>query len=390
VVVLDAHPAGGRARTTPQGGFRFNQGAHALYLGGHGHRVLAGLGIHPTGGLPARDSYVATGGKLHELPGSPAKLLRTSILSVRAKAQLGRLLGGVERLDAAALSRRSVAEWFDDLGLRPDARALVETILRVATYVNAPELLSAEVAVQQLQLVLAANVLYMDGGWQWMVDRLRDGLDVREGVPAQAVRREGHDLVIDGGAGGPVVARAVVVAVGHPAEAHRLTGFDFAAEHGLGPPAEVACLDLGVRHAPRHPVVFPMDRPLYLSTHCPPAELAPAGHSVVQLMHYLPVGSRHEPAATRTELEGLALLAGIEHDAIVESRYLHRMVAVPAIPTASEGGLAGRPGVAVRDTPGLFVAGDWVGGRSHLADASFASAEEAAAAVDRHLARVPA
>jgi len=49
-----------------------------------------------------------------------------------------------------------------------------------------------------------------------------------------------------------------------------------------------------------------------------------------------------------------------------------------AIPLASLGGLAGRPGPKVCDVPGLFVAGDWVGPEGVLVDATLASAKLAA------------
>src|SRR5438045_2881107 len=39
-LVLEAGAAGGRARTHTERGFVFNQGAHALYVGGHGWKVL--------------------------------------------------------------------------------------------------------------------------------------------------------------------------------------------------------------------------------------------------------------------------------------------------------------------------------------------------------------
>jgi phytoene dehydrogenase-like protein len=50
VLIVEGHVAGGRARTEERNGFRFNHGAHALYLGGHAERVLRDLGV----GVPPR------------------------------------------------------------------------------------------------------------------------------------------------------------------------------------------------------------------------------------------------------------------------------------------------------------------------------------------------
>jgi hypothetical protein len=53
------------------------------------------------------------------------------------------------------------------------------------------------------------------------------------------------------------------------------------------------------------------------------------------------------------------------------------MVACGAPPTPETGGLAGRPAVADTGLDGVLVAGDWVGGVGHLADAALVSGEEA-------------
>jgi hypothetical protein len=65
-------------------------------------------------------------------------------------------------------------------------------------------------------------------------------------------------------------------------------------------------------------------------------------------------------------------------EVVVERRFLPRMVAASALATAGSGGVAGRPGPEVAGSPGLFVAGDWVGPEGWLVDASLASARAAA------------
>jgi hypothetical protein len=53
------------------------------------------------------------------------------------------------------------------------------------------------------------------------------------------------------------------------------------------------------------------------------------------------------------------------------------MTVSPGLPRADEGGLAGRPGVALPGCPCVFLAGDWVGPQGMLADAAAASAVDA-------------
>jgi hypothetical protein len=60
----------------------------------------------------------------------------------------------------------------------------------------------------------------------------------------------------------------------------------------------------------------------------------------------------------------------------VVERFLHKMVVSHSLPRPGAG-LAGRPSVAIDDQPGLFVAGDWVGGHGLLADASLSSGSAA-------------
>jgi hypothetical protein len=64
-------------------------------------------------------------------------------------------------------------------------------------------------------------------------------------------------------------------------------------------------------------------------------------------------------------------------------RYLHHMVVVSAMVTPDGGGLAGRPAVTDTATPGVLVAGDWVGPSGWLADASLVSGETAGALAAR-------
>jgi hypothetical protein len=63
---------------------------------------------------------------------------------------------------------------------------------------------------------------------------------------------------------------------------------------------------------------------------------------------------------------------------LIKRQYLPRIEAVGALPTASGGGFAGRPGVEVPGLVNLYLAGDWVGPEGFLVDASVASAKRAA------------
>src|SRR5271165_6975649 len=157
-LVLEAHRPGGRARTTERQGFTLNLGAHALYRRGPGARVLADLGVAPTGAPPPLSRYQGSlDGALHQLPTGPSSLLRTSLLGARSKVQLGGFLARLPRMDPDALSGTSIRAWLDGLGLRPDAEAVVLALLRLGTYCPDVEHFGADAALAQMQIAASGG-----------------------------------------------------------------------------------------------------------------------------------------------------------------------------------------------------------------------------------------
>lgn len=359
---------GGRATTDVKDGFRFNQGPHAFYLGGEGAGVLRRLGTTPSGSPPRSEkSRMVRGSDVGLAPQGPLSLLRSSLLGWRDKLDLGTTLAGIGRLDPRALAAVTTTDWVDGLSDRPRVREIIHTVIRLATYTNVPDVLSAEVALEQVQRALGDGVLYLDHGWEQLIDAL--------GAEPRVVRSTGDNVteLPD--------APAVIVATGSPQAATALTGVEF----DTGPAAEVSVLDVGLSQAPAHDVVLGVDPPMYLSNHGIPAGMTPDGSTSVSVAEYLAPGTDPDRDRLRTFLDH----AGIAPGSIVTERYLHRMTSVSAVPTAAAGGLRGRPGVEVTEHPGVFVVGDWVGGRGHLLDAVLASAEDAARAAVAQVERRP-
>jgi phytoene dehydrogenase-like protein len=361
---------------------RFNQGPHAVYRGGEGWRVLARLGIEPTGAPPAlAGARLLSGERLVPMPRNALGIARTPLLRARGRVQVARLFAALPKLRATDVAGRTAAEWFGDLDLTDDARQLVAMLTRVSTYSADLERLPAEVAVGQLQMSTAHGVLYLDGGWNQLVDALVERVGAGGAVmvdhdPATEVRPTAGGWMVRTGSGRSFAAPTVVLAAGGPAANGALLPEVPSAWRDPGPDVTAACLDLAVSRAPDPPVVFGLDEPLYLSTHCPPARLAPEGISVVAVARYRASGEPGDAQIDRAQLAALAARAGIDETSTVRARYLHRMVVVHAMPSASSG-LAGRSPVAVDGADGLFVAGDWVGPLGWLADASMASGEAA-------------
>ena len=371
VVVLDTRGrAGGRARTSLLGGHLFNQGPHALYTGGAAIAGLQALGIHPDGEPPALDGACALDAE------------RIHLLGPLGKAGVARLLSRLPRLDSAPLDGISVSAWLDSVSGRPAVKNLVSALIRLATYSDSPEMLSAGAAVRQLKLALGDGVLYLHGGWQQLVDALMERarqLGVRflfdetattviGTRPELTVRTTRSDLA----------TRSVIIAAGGPGTAERLTGAG-----GLvavaGPAVRVSVLDLALDRVPERRFVLGIDVPLYFSVHSPPARLAPDGAATACVARYLHHDETPTPDENRSDLERLATVAGVHRATRVDERYLHSMTVAHGMPLATRGGTRGRPAVELSDRPGVFVAGDWVGPEGQLADAAVSSAAAAAA-----------
>jgi phytoene dehydrogenase-like protein len=390
VALLDVRSAGGRARSDQRDGYVLNQGPHALYRKGAGSDVLGRIGVNVQGSPPhstVAGYWEETGGVV-ELPTSAASLLRSRLVGIGDKVRLGRLLTALSKVDACSLASQSAAEWITSFGLKPDGAAVLSALTRVATYAGDLHLISADAAVGQLQLVLEGNVLYLDGGWQTLVDGLvaassNSGVRLLAGERVTAVTaREGGTWEITTPAR-TIRASSLVIASGGPDAARAL--LPSLPTWELGSPATAACLDLGLRNAPSTKVAFGLDEPLYLSTHSPSARLAPDGGALVHVMRY---GARTSEE-DRPQLWALAERCGVTEQDVVVQRFLHQMTVSHALPQPGAG-LAGRPGINNADLPGVFLAGDWVGPVGLLADAALSSGETAGrAAAERAKNVVP-
>jgi phytoene dehydrogenase-like protein len=132
----------------------------------------------------------------------------------------------------------------------------------------------------------------------------------------------------------------------------------------------------------RRELVLGVESPLYASLHSGAARLAPEGAHLVHLVRYLGADEAPDPEAVREELTGLLDHMGPNLRQHVRfTRYLPHVTVAHDQPQARRGGLPGRPPVRHGSIAGLYRAGDWVGAEGLLADASVASAIEAARAL---------
>jgi phytoene dehydrogenase-like protein len=388
VVLLEkASTFGGRAATRDRQGFHFNLGPHALYREGELRRTLQSFGIDPKGAIPGGNGgFAIHDGHLHTLPTGFTSLVTTGLLSLPAKLEFATLLSRIGSIDASQIQHETLEHWLSRSVRHERVRDIVKMLVRVTTFTNAPDVQSAGVAIEQLQLGTRGNVLYLDGGWQTIVDELRRvaaaaGVQIKSGAPAVALERRGRTATAVRLADGTRLPAAAVVVTGAPSDVDALTGTSFAAT--LPPPVRHATLDIGLRSLPnpRRLVAFGVDKPLYFSVHSAVARLAPAGTALLHVSKYLMPG---ETAGADTEQALEQLVDRLQpgwRDVLETKQFLPNLIVTHATVTAAQGGVSGRPASRLAPFDNVFVAGDWVGPRGQLSDAAAASAVDAATAV---------
>ncbi len=380
---------GGRAITQERGGFYFNLGAHALHADSQATKVLNELGVRYSGGKPG-PIWAVQDDKLHLFPSGPLSLLRTSLLDPASKWEVGRLLFALQSMKPEDVVGVSLNEWIGKATSNPQVRRFLEASARVLTYTNAPDLLSAGLFAEQVRMASKGGVIYLDGGWQTLVDGLgraarQAGVEIATGSKVEAVEHGPQGVtgvrLQDGrtyGVGAVVIAASPGVASSLVDNGENQVLSDWARQSVS---AQFACLDVALRRLPHpeHPVVVGVDRPLFFSAQSLYSKVAPAGAALAYSVKYLDPSAQSDPQADRQELEGwLDLLQPGWRGEIVEQRFLPRMVVSNAIVEARRGGTTGRPGPAVTNIDNLYVAGDWVGSKGMLLSASLASARLAA------------
>ena len=381
-----ASELGGRAITKQRNGYSFNLGAHALYYQTEAGEILRELGV-PYSGKQPPSLFAIADDKLQILPQDPLAVLRTTLLDAPAKLELIRVLASGMRTNIPEFQKVSVSQWLDQHVRHAQVRALLLTLVRVGTYTNAPDIQSASLLVELLRKV--PKVLYLDGGWQTLVDGLRQaaqnaGVRIITGARVAAIEHNDRVQGVRLATGELYPTQAVILAT-DPAEASALV--DNGQQQPLqrwaqqATPSYVACLDVALRRLPqpRHFGALGIDRPVYIVVHSASAQLAPQGAALIHTIRYLQPDEHTNPKATEQELESLLDLVqpGWQHE-VVERQFLPHMNATNAIVQASLGGQPARPGPAVPGISNLYVAGDWVGPTGQLTTAALASARQAA------------
>jgi phytoene dehydrogenase-like protein len=395
VLTEKSNHAGGRAVTEQlEGGYYFNLGPHALYRKGAAQRILRELGVKWTGGLPpTKGGHVIYRGRKFLSPLGTTSLLLTGLLSFKEKIEAARLLSSLGSIDTEPLAGVSLNEWLDRVTKSERVRQLMMTVVRVTTYSNDAERLSAGAALAQVRLGLEGNVDYLDGGWQTLVDGTLEvaraaGVQVLTNASVISINRDDEGYALRLRSGETYKASAVILATGPSVAVKMVEGGGETVLHEWAVeslPVKAACLTLALSHLPRTRsglFALGIDRPLYCIAHSVSARLAPEGGAVIHVMKNHATGEDADARADRKELEELLdLVQPGWRASLMHARFLPSITVSNAVVTAARGGTKGRPGPGVPGFDNLYVAGDWVGAEGMLLDAAVASAHHAALAL---------
>ena len=377
-----SHP-GGRAISTQNHGVTFNVGPHALYRGSFAEKTLRDLGVNFSGKAPGAGSYALFHDELQELPGANLfSFLGNSFFSAGQKLNIAKTLLGLRDQEIARWQERSFAAWLDHASPDEKVRKFFAALCRVSNYCTSTQEQLASDALSQLKLAFTKGVLYLDGGWQSLVDQMsqlasRLGVQVQAEARVEAINEEQITLA----AGEPLRAKTILLAV-PPKNA--LSLLPNAAKQELQEalndslPIQAACLDVALSSLtkPAHQIVLGFDVPLYYSVHSGLARLAPDGVAVLHVAKYLQ--ANEDTKQNEQQLEDfLEKIQPNWRSQLLHKRFLPQMTVSHWMAQTKTRGLAGRPATSLHSAPGVFLAGDWVGNQGMLVDGALASAAKA-------------
>jgi phytoene dehydrogenase-like protein len=317
-------------------------------------------------------------------------------LSQSEQAEWAKLMGGLGQIDADSLRALSLREWAENNIRLERVRLFFYAMCRQACFFGDMNVLSAGYAIKQAQLA-ALGVIYVEGGWQTVVEELRERA-VKAGATIATGCKAEHILLSDGSVRGVLlsdgteIAASAVIAASGPDEVCRITPDSERTTLGKwkaeSHPIYAACVDIALKRMPYPERLFAvgLDQPLYYSNHSASVKLSENGANVIHLMKYNDNLNNNDSKADEKMLYNLLHLVQPGWDKeVVAARFLPRLHIAHASRTVLLNGGGPAPGPAVPEVRGLYVAGDWVGTEGRLADAAMASAKLAAQQAAAHL-----
>ncbi|MFC5604591.1 phytoene desaturase family protein [Sporosarcina koreensis] len=389
VVVLEkAKRLGGRAMTNDKNGVLMNLGPHGLYLSGDAANIITELGISLPGGNATKNIHIhgILNHAVHVIPTDFSSTMSSPLLPWKAKFMLGKLMLKIMRLDIYSIPEVSLKEWVDTEIPDPMVRHIFYSICRLTSYTNAPTLQLAKPVLKQVKRSLKAGVLYVDGGWDTIVQKLKKQA---EAFGAEIVMNKNVTTIehceqyqIIQCSDGTVIRIPHCIIAASPKEAMNMingaehTSLRLWAEQAI--PITACCLDIGIKKLPnpKHQFVIGLDQALFFTNQSRVAKLSEDGTLVVSLAKYHNPMEEINVNADKHQLESVMdLLHPGWRKEVVMQQFLPKLMVSHDFPHVKRNE---NPGPSIPEMKGIFIAGDWAGHEEVLADAAVASGKRAA------------
>jgi phytoene dehydrogenase-like protein len=378
LVIEKENLLGGLARTTEMNGALFNMGPHAMYEGGAALRILEELNAVPNGG------YASKSGMTGIIKGKTVKIPED--LTNEENLEWRYLMSNIGDIDTESIASMSVKAWAETYIQQEMVRKFFYAMCRQWTYCKDLTNLSAGYAIKQGQLA-AKGVKYVDGGWQQVVNELHQialnaGALFITGIGVEQLKLQaGYINQVKLTDGTTFKTTSVISTIGPAETISMLKGVESVTLgnwHSQSTPLYAACLDVALRNLPHKECVFALglDEPYYFSNHSVSVKLSNDGSHILHVMKYNGDNTQLDPKEDKQKLIGvLDLLQPGWEEEVTAMRFLPNQLVAHDTRTIFHNRTIN---TSVPEIKGLFVAGDWVGSQSRLADAAMESAKIAA------------
>lgn len=376
---------GGRARTNKVQNQYLNIGPHAFHKKGKAKSILERFGVELHGNSPKLNGILLENHIEYAAPFTPSGTLATSLLNWKERIEWIIVIAKVNQLDTENLTGQTFEQWVKQVAPSQKVQSLLYILGRLATYCHAPEKVSAKLIVSHIKSVMG-GVLYLDGGWQTIIDQLHhraviSHVKVQTHVTVKQITSVKHDIKLILSNGDEVLTKYVICTTS-PAELNKM----LSEQADLLPPVfneftsvRGAALDVALTHLPNPKRLFAMDmiEPIYYSVHSNYARLSKDGKSaVLHVFKYYHPEDQIDGKKVQSELECfLEKMQPGWKEFKITSRYMPHVTVNQRLPQIGAGHMQLR---SQTDITGLYIAGDWASPHSILAEGAIESGLHAA------------
>ncbi|WP_223588819.1 phytoene desaturase family protein [Neobacillus bataviensis] len=378
---------GGRAKTNRINQQFLNLGPHALYKKGKAKSILEELKINLNGKPPILGGILIENNIEYAAPFSPLELFTTNLLNRKERMEWVSVLLKLMSANPKKLAEQTFQQWVQQTARSKIVKSLLYSLGRLATYCHAPEMVSAKVMVSNMKNAMG-GVLYLDGGWQTIIDQLHNKA-ILSGVQIQSHTRvkqiapapqNQFKLVLSNDK--EILGKYVICTSG-PHELHEMLveNLNLDQNNFLAQitPIRGATLDVALTQLPNPKQLFAMGitDPLYYSVHSNYARLSDDNKSaVLHVFKYLHPDDQIDGTSIKDELEQfLDKLQPGWQQYVISSRFIPNITVNQRLPQIGDELKLQRSKTAI---PGLYIAGDWASPDSILADGAVSSGKQAA------------